>query len=64
MPVIGGKKEKKEKRFEVVHRESVRAMQGATIIRDKQTGVQYLFIAEGYAGGLTPLIDMEGRPIR
>ena len=30
---------------------------------DKETGVHYLFCAEGYAGGLTPLLDRDGKPI-
>ena len=27
---------------------------------DKETGVNYLFHAGGYAGGLTPLLDTQG----
>ena len=30
---------------------------------DKETGVNYLFIASGFAGGLTPLLDAEGKPV-
>ena len=30
---------------------------------DTQTGVNYLFHASGYAGGLTPLLDREGKPV-
>ena len=30
---------------------------------DRQTGVNYLFHASGYAGGMTPLLDREGKPI-
>ena len=30
---------------------------------DKETGVNYLFHEAGYAGGLTPLLDREGKPI-
>ena len=30
---------------------------------DKVTGVNYLFHASGYAGGLTPLLDRNGNPI-
>ena len=30
---------------------------------DKQTGVNYLWVASGYAGGLTPLLDATGRPV-
>ncbi len=30
---------------------------------DRVTGVNYLFIAEGYAGGLTVLLDADGNPV-
>ena len=30
---------------------------------DKQTGVNYLFHAVGYAGGLTPLLKADGTPV-
>ena len=30
---------------------------------DRLTGVNYLFHASGYAGGLTVLVDREGKPI-
>ena len=30
---------------------------------DTQTGVNYLFHASGYAGGLCVLVDREGKPI-
>ena len=30
---------------------------------DKETGVNYIFHAGGYAGGLTPLLDRDGKPI-
>ena len=30
---------------------------------DRETGVNYMFHASGYAGGLTPLLDREGKPI-
>lgn len=30
---------------------------------DTQTGVNYLFHQSGYSGGLTPLLDREGRPV-
>ncbi|WP_099222140.1 DUF6440 family protein [Listeria costaricensis] len=31
---------------------------------DKETGVQYMYHAAGYSGGLTPLLDSAGRPMR
>ena len=33
------------------------------VIVDRETGVNYLWIQSGYAGGLTPLLDAEGKPI-
>jgi len=35
----------------------------ARIIVDTETGVNYLFVQAGYAGGLTPLLDADGKPI-
>lgn len=30
---------------------------------DKVTGVNYMFRHDGYAGGLTPLLDEDGKPV-
>lgn len=30
---------------------------------DKETGVNYVFHASGYAGGMTPLLDEDGKPV-
>lgn len=30
---------------------------------DRETGVNYLFHSSGYAGGLTPLLDKDGKPV-
>ena len=30
---------------------------------DKETGVNYLFRQSGYAGGLTVLLDKDGKPV-
>ena len=51
---------KKEDRFIKVHSE---AMGGRMILVDKVTGVNYLFVSVGYGGGLTPLLDREGKPV-
>ena len=51
---------KKDERFVKIHSE---AMGGRMILVDKVTGVNYLFVSSGYAGGLTPLLDREGKPI-
>ena len=39
-------------------------LNGVEIWVDKKTGVNYMFTFSGYAGGLTVLVDAEGRPIR
>ena len=48
-------------RFEKIYVQG--ALSTTEIWVDKETGVQYLFHASGYAGGLTPLLDAEGKPI-
>ena len=30
---------------------------------DKDTGVNYLYHASGYSGGMTPLLDRDGKPV-
>ena len=50
----------KEKRFIKIYSQGA----GSTaILVDKQTGIHYLFHSSGYAGGLTVLLDKEGKPI-
>ena len=48
-------------RFDVIYKEGV--MSGFKIIVDKETGVHYLFSWDGYAGGITPLLDKDGKPV-
>ena len=50
----------KEKRFEQTYSQGLGSMQ---ILVDKETGVNYLFVSSGNAGGLTPLLDREGKPV-
>lgn len=54
----------KSDRFQVIQQQGngLTNMQ-CTILLDTATGVQYLFTQSGYAGGLTPLLDKEGRPL-
>ncbi|MCM1227919.1 MAG: DUF6440 family protein [Clostridium sp.] len=33
------------------------------VLVDKETGVNYLVLKSGYALGLTPLLDTDGKPI-
>lgn len=30
---------------------------------DKETGVNYIYRQSGYSGGLTPLLDKDGKPV-
>lgn len=54
----------KDNRFEVVLREGNGLTSPArTVLMDTVTGVQYLFVQDGYAGGLTPLLDRDGKPM-
>lgn len=50
----------KDKRFEKIYSQN---MGGMEIWVDKETGVNYLFRASGYAGGLTVLLDKDGKPV-
>ena len=50
-------------RFDIQERENLGLLTETSIIVDKETGVNYLFVHRGYGGGLTPLLDAEGKPI-
>lgn len=51
-------------RFEIRYKEGFALGSGLRfVVVDKETGVNYLFIQSGYAGGLTPLLDANGKPI-
>ena len=52
----------KDKRFEVIYTLGVTDI--VRVLLDTQTGVQYLQCIQGYAGGLTPLLDKDGKPLR
>ena len=53
---------KKEKRFIRIHGES--GLHGSNEIWvDRETGVNYLFHQSGYGGGVTPLLDRDGKPV-
>lgn len=54
----------KSDRFQIVQQEG----NGLTntqrmVLLDSATGVQYLFVQSGYAGGLCPLLDQDGKPL-
>ena len=50
-------------RFDIKEREGIGLMTDAVVVIDKETGVNYLFVHRGYGGGLTPLLDADGKPI-
>lgn len=52
---------KEKERFEKVYSQG--AMNVMEIWVDRETGVNYLYHAAGYSGGLTPLLDREGKPV-
>jgi len=52
-----------KKRFEEVYSEIGLGGVGRKILKDKETGVQYLFSAEIRGCGLTVLVDKEGKPL-
>lgn len=55
---------KRDDRFQLIQQEG----NGLTspqiqVLLDTVTGVQYLFVQAGYAGGLSPLLDRDGKPL-
>jgi hypothetical protein len=52
---------KKEKRFEVIFEETSNITDSYRIVVDKNTGVNYILYGGGYSGGITPLLDSEGK---
>ena len=53
----------KDKRFEKVYSQGSGLTSLIEVWVDKETGVNYVFHLSGYAGGLTPLLDKDGKPI-
>ncbi len=51
----------KNTRFEKVYTQG--AVNVTEIWVDKDTGVNYLYHVSGYSGGLTPLLDRDGKPV-
>ncbi len=51
----------KSDRFQKVYTQGT--LTNTEIWVDKETGVNYLFHCSGYAGGMTPLLDREGKPV-
>ncbi len=53
----------KDKRFIVTEKEGSAFSNLIQVIVDKKTGVNYMFVQSGNSGGLTPLLDREGKPV-
>ena len=51
----------KDERFEKIYSQG--KLNVTEIWVDKETGVNYLFHASGYAGGMTPLLGRDGKPV-
>ena len=51
----------KNTRFEKVYTQG--AVNVTEIWVDQDTGVNYILHVSGYAGGLTPMLDRDGKPI-
>ena len=51
--------EKVDDRFEKIYTQKMGTVE---ILLDKETGVQYLICVNGYGGGVTPLLDKDGKP--
>ena len=56
-----GSSMKEQKRFEKIYSQG--KLNVTEIWVDRQTGVNYLYHVSGYSGGLTPLLDREGKPV-
>ena len=55
---------KKPSRFVVLEKEKLTFTSRSLVILDKETGVTYLYVADAYSGGLTPLLDADGKPLK
>ena len=52
--------ENDDKRFEKIYRQGT--MTSTEVWVDRETGILYLYHQSGNAGGLTPLLDRDGKP--
>ena len=52
-----------EKRFVKTYSQGNGLAQRIEIWVDLKTGVNYIFTQSGYAGGMTPLLDSQGKPV-
>ena len=48
-------------RFKRIYKQGVVSVMEIWV--DTETGVNYLYREDGYSGGLTPLLDRDGKPL-
>ena len=53
----------KDTRFEQIYKEGSTFTSIKKILKDNETGVQYLLVESGYGIALTPLLGKDGKPI-
>lgn len=51
-----------EKRFQLIYTQGISDV--TRVLLDTATGMLYLEMHSGYAGGITPLLDAEGKPMK
>ena len=49
--------------FKIAESKGERSTSWTQIVIDTNTGVQYLYLQSGYGGGLTVLVDKDGKPL-
>lgn len=54
---------KQGNRFEVTFVQKITLGSSIEIWVDKETGVNYIYRRDGYSGGLTVLLDADGKPV-
>ena len=59
-----GKKDKQERFITKLVEGSALSDTGYRLVMvDRETGVNYLYVHAGYSGGLTVMVDADGKPI-
>ena len=61
--MAGKKKDDASERFDIIYSQTKGMSKQFTILLDKETGVNYLYFESLESGGLTPLLDSEGKPV-
>ena len=54
---------KQENRFEVTFVQKITLGSTIEVWVDKETGVNYIYRRDGYSGGLTVMLDADGKPV-